>query len=728
MNFFKYLSRLNLKFPLIGMIVLFFYCLFLGMLFHYLRNIFTVGFFEFFNFDLVFGEGTYTLYKPYCIEKNDPGILAHFIKGWEFIKDMVVSFIFLIFTVVLAVLSLASDLLIYCKDMVLSVGLQFKVNIFEPVLEHFFVQGREGGSYSLAWDMEWLPYYNSALNYYDVQSGSLLYLLALMFFFPLGIFLNYKGRVAISKITNNQAAHAALIRLDITRYLCNLWLFFNLFFIIFYILQFDFISTTRFFFLPSMNSFDLFLCLVKIILLISYLIFLVIFKEIILNEAHKDDESTRYLSFEYLILTGFFILGSLVLLGSETFIEVFLSLEIQSYSLYILAGSDRKRILSSEAGLKYFIFGSFSSLIGLLGIAILYYETGFFDLRDVLLYVTGDLSFNFCGLGLTLFLFNLFFKLGIFPFHFWMPDVFHGSPLLYTIFFSSISKIGPFGFFLYFCSNFLPHIPGFSYLLFFVSVASIVLGSVSAFGQRSVKKLIGYSSIGNLGFCCLILANDFANISSVVYSAGYFIIYIFTLLGFFSVLCCLQVVSGEKLFQVDNFEHLSVMQSYLAFGRGNLGFLTLVPFFCIFLFSFAGIPPFLGFFAKFFIFYGLIESNYFFSLDFSPLFLIFIGILLFFVILMAFYYLRLVKYASFLPQFSYKPLDPSLTYSEKSEDCTPPKADSLGSKDVVSVFRRGSRLIIFQIVVLALINLTGIFWYELFFDFILAAVRGVSFF
>src|SRR5690625_5808776 len=98
-----------------------------------------------------------------------------------------------------------------------------------------------------------------------------------------------------------------------------------------------------------------------------------------MNDFQKDDESSRYLSFEYLILTGFFILGSLILLGSEIFVEVFLSLEVQSYSLYILAGSDRKRILSSEAGLMYLILGSFGSLIGLFVIAIVYYDIGLVD-------------------------------------------------------------------------------------------------------------------------------------------------------------------------------------------------------------------------------------------------------------------------------------------------------------------------------------------------------------
>src|SRR5690625_3846541 len=383
--------------------------------------------------------------------------------------------------------------LIYCKDIFLSFISHLKDNILAPAFEHFFVLNRDGGfSSGMSWfpyynplmiEEDWFTYYSSVLNSYDVQSGSLLYLLGLMLFFPLGIFLNYKGKVTISKIKEDKDNSVTIIRLNITKFLCNLWLFFNFFFIIFYVFQFDFIATTRLFFLPSMNLFDLLLCLLKIFLLVCYCIFLVIFKEIIMNSFQKDDESSRYLSFEYLILTGFFILGSLILLGSETFVEVFLSLEVQSYSLYILAGSDRKRILSSESGLKYFIFGSFSSLIGLLGIAILYYETGFFDLSDVLLYISGDLSPNLCGLGLILFFFNLFFKLGIFPFHFWMPDVFHGSPLLYTIFFSFISKIGPFGFYVYFCFYFLSSMLGFSYLLFFVSVASIILGSISAFGQ-----------------------------------------------------------------------------------------------------------------------------------------------------------------------------------------------------------------------------------------------------
>lgn len=545
------------------------------------------------------------------------------------------------------------------------------------------------------------------------------YFFFLMLFFSGGILSNYKLKKYNAKYAEENEQKRINIFLYLIRYLTTTWLFFNFIFITIFIIQFDFISS-GFFIVNTLNGFDLFLCCFKIFLLASYCMFLVIYRDLTMYKTYRSESEIHFLKFEFLMLTGFFIFGSLVLLSSSNFIEVFLALEIQSYTLYILAGSDRARILSSEAGLKYFIFGSFSSLIGLLGIAILYFETGLFDVHNVFLFISGDFSYNLCGLGITLFLLNFFFKLGIFPFHFWMPDVFHGSHLLYTIFFASISKIAPFGYFVYFCSNFLSVVPEFSFLLFFVSIISIIIGSISAFGQYSIKKLIGYSSISNLGFCTLILANDFANVTSIVYSVGYFVIYIITILGFFTILATLQLFSlSGKVKNLDNFKDLHFLDSVSVSCMYNYGiyfkYVNFSIFFCIFVFSFAGIPPFLGFFAKFYILYGLRESNFFFNLDFSPWADFILYLVLFFVILMAFYYLRLVKYTV----FSSKHLNEKKTgFILKDKQI---KKNDLKAKTFVrrlAIEPHVSKLAIFQILILSFITLFGLFFYGDIYDFI----------
>lgn len=572
-----------------------------------------------------------------------------------------------------------------------------------------------------------------------------IYLIALMFFFSVSIYFNYRIKsYNIYPRINSNSINKKNIRIELQmefiRGLCNAWLFCNFIFIVLFCIQFDFISTGVFI-AGTINGSDLFVCFFKIFLLFSYSMFLIIFRDFTFNQISTNEYEIHFLKFEFLILTGFFIFGSLVLLSSQSFIEVFLALEIQSYSLYILAGSDRNRILSAEAGLKYFIFGSFSSLIGLLGIAILYFETGFLDLQNVFLYIAGDFSYNLCGLGVMLFLLNFFFKLGIFPFHFWMPDVFYGSHLLYTIFFASISKIAPFSFFVYFCSSFLAYLPEFSYLLFFVSVCSIVIGSISAFGQNSIKKLIGYSSISNLGFCCLILANDFSSVASIVYSVGYFVIYIFTMLSFFTVISCVQLYytneQPRKYFQLDKFEDLSVLSLYFLgpknffsnvpewkFNRNIFPYFNLSFFFIIFVFSFAGIPPFLGFYAKFFIFQGLIESNFFFNLDFSLSLYLFLYFLLFFVILMAFYYLRLIKYSSFLSingkgKRSIN-LDKLSISSSKLKILK--SIDKIDKGQIACVGYKGSSLAIIQILFSVIFIIFGFACYDPFYDFILYCV------
>ena len=302
---------------------------------------------------------------------------------------------------------------------------------------------------------------------------------------------------------------------------------------------------------------------------------------------------------------------------SNDLIVFFIALELQSLALYILASFNRDQIKSSEAGLKYFILSALSSGLLLYGCSLIYGFSGSTN------FITISETMNSSQYGLTFgFIFilvGLAFKISAVPFHMWAPDVYEGSPTSVTLFFAIVPKIAALTVFIRFLYlPFLNVIDQWQIIIVFLSIASMVFGAVAAIGQKNLKRLVAYSSIGHMGYALAGLAagTNLGIQSSIVYIS----IYIVMNLGLFS--CLLMMKRNDQYYE--NIEDLSGLSK-----NHPLLSLSLM----IILFSLAGIPPLAGFFAKFYIFTAVIEQ--------SMYFLAIIGLLS--AVISAFYYLRIIK-------------------------------------------------------------------------------------
>ena len=320
---------------------------------------------------------------------------------------------------------------------------------------------------------------------------------------------------------------------------------------------------------------------------------------------------------EYPILILCSILGMIVMISSNDLIVFFIALELQSLALYVLASFNRDQIKSSEAGLKYFILSALSSGLLLYGCSLIYGFSG--STNFIIISETMNSSQYGLTFGIVFILVGLAFKISAVPFHMWAPDVYEGSPTSVTLFFAIVPKIAALTVFIRFLYlPFLNMIDQWQIIIVFLSIASMVFGAVAAIGQKNLKRLVAYSSIGHMGYALAGLATG-TNLgiqSSIVYIS----IYIVMNLGLFS--CLLMMKRNDQYHE--NIEDLSGLSK-----NHPLLSLSLM----IILFSLAGIPPMAGFFAKFYIFTAVIEQ--------SMYFLAIIGLLS--AVISAFYYLRIIK-------------------------------------------------------------------------------------
>ena len=349
--------------------------------------------------------------------------------------------------------------------------------------------------------------------------------------------------------------------------------------------------------------------LMKIIILISAFLVLLI--------SHKYLKLLKILKIEYPILVLCSILGMMVMISSNDLIVFYIGLELQSLALYVLASFDRDKIKSTEAGLKYFVLSALSSGLLLYGCSLIYGFSGSTNFETIALAVN-DNQFGTI-FGIVFIIVGLSFKISAVPFHMWAPDVYEGSPTSVTLFFSIVPKIAALTVFIRFLYvPFLNLIDQWQLILVFLSIASMILGSVAAIGQNNLKRLIAYSSISHIGYALAGLSTG-TNIgiqSSIIYMSIYSIMN----LGFFS---CLFMIKRNDIY-FENIDDLSGLSK-------NHPLLSLS--FLIILFSLAGIPPLAGFFAKFYVFKEIIDQ--------SMYFLAIIGLLS--TVIAAFYYLRIIK-------------------------------------------------------------------------------------
>ena len=333
----------------------------------------------------------------------------------------------------------------------------------------------------------------------------------------------------------------------------------------------------------------------------------------------------KILTSEFFFLINLSLVGILILISSNNIFTMYLGLELQAICLYILAAYNKFNLKSSESGVKFFIIGALSSGILLYGLSLIYSFTNSTNFNDISLILTESVktkeNFLILNLGFIFILCGLFFKIAVVPFHMWAPDVYEGSPLSITAFFATIPKIGAIAFIIKFL--YLPFLSFYSswfQILYFVSVISLIYGSIAAINQFNFKRLLAYSSITHMGFILigLLSLNNFGIKSIQLYT----FIYLINILGIFTCLSCLKNKKNNLFLEnIDDFSGLLKKNSFLSFSLA------------IFLFSLIGLPPLSGFFGKLYILLGAIDNEYYF--------ISIIAILA--SLVSAFYYLRIIK-------------------------------------------------------------------------------------
>src|SRR5438128_1926953 len=325
----------------------------------------------------------------------------------------------------------------------------------------------------------------------------------------------------------------------------------------------------------------------KILALVGSAATLVLSAEFLLDPSRR--------AFEYSILVLLSTLGMMVLISAGDMIMLYLGLELMSLALYVVAASNRDNAKSTEAGLKYFVLGALSSGMLLYGASLVYGFTGTVSFAGVAAAAkTGSVGLVF---GLVFLLAGLCFKISAVPFHMWTPDVYEGAPTPVTAFFASAPKVAALA---VFTRAALTAFPGillqWQQIVVFVAIASMALGSFAAIGQRNIKRLMAYSSIGHMGFALVGLAAGTAEGAQGV--LVYIAIYVAMTLGSFAVILTMKR-NGQHVENISDFSGLSRTNPLLAF------------LFAMLLFSLAGIPPLAGFFAKFYVFVAAIKAGLF---------------------------------------------------------------------------------------------------------------------
>lgn len=340
---------------------------------------------------------------------------------------------------------------------------------------------------------------------------------------------------------------------------------------------------------------------------------------------------------EFFVLALFALLGMMVMTSAYNMLTLYLGLELMSLSLYALSALHRDSPEASEAAMKYFILGAIASGILLYGMSMLYGAAGTLGLQELGIYIqnssTDDIVLLF---GLTFVIVGLAFKLGAVPFHMWIPDVYHGTPSAVTLYISTAPKIATFAIIIRFVADGLGglHIE-WRDMLIVLAVLSIAVGNVVALAQANIKRLLAYSTISHVGFMLLgILAGTVSGYSAAMF---YVLVYALMTLAAFGMVILLSR-AGFEADRLEDFKGLNERSPWFAFMM------------LIVMFSTAGIPPTVGFYAKLAVLRAVIDVGLVWLAVFAVIFSV-IG---------AAYYLRVVKYM----------------YFEKADDTAPLRVQS----------------------------------------------------
>ncbi|KQU64589.1 MULTISPECIES: NADH-quinone oxidoreductase subunit NuoN [unclassified Rhizobacter] len=342
-------------------------------------------------------------------------------------------------------------------------------------------------------------------------------------------------------------------------------------------------------------------------------------------------ESREMLKGELFTLSLFSLLGISVMLAANNFLVIYLGLELMSLSLYALTAMRRDHAQSTEAAMKYFVLGALASGFLLYGLSMMYGATGSLDIPKVFNAIaTGQLNPTVLALGLVFIVAGLAFKLGAVPFHMWLPDVYHGAPTAVTLLIAGAPKLAAFAMTFRLLVEGLSGVAGdWQQMMMVLAIASMFLGNLAAIAQSNLKRMLAYSTIAQMGFMLLgftttvITGNTLSASNGYSSALFYMVTYVFTTLGTFGVVMLL----SRQGFESENIDDLKGLAKRNPWYAGVMA---------IFMFSLAGIPPTVGFYAKLAVLQALITTNVTFYIVVAVL-----AVLL--SLVGAFYYLRLVK-------------------------------------------------------------------------------------
>ncbi|EJL85238.1 proton-translocating NADH-quinone oxidoreductase, chain N [Herbaspirillum sp. CF444] len=335
-----------------------------------------------------------------------------------------------------------------------------------------------------------------------------------------------------------------------------------------------------------------------------------------------------HLGGEFYALALFSLLGQMVMISGNSFLSIYLGLELMSLSLYALVALRRDNVGSTEAAMKYFILGALASGFLLYGISMLYGATGSLELNDVFrAIVSGTVDRNVLVFGIVFVVAGLAFKLGAVPFHMWVPDVYHGAPTPMTLLIGGAPKLAAFAMvFRLLVEGLLPLAIDWQQMLMVLAVLSIIIGNVTAIAQTNIKRMLAYSTISHMGFMLLgmmsgvVDGNLFQAVNAYSSSLFYAITYVLTTLGTFGVIL-LMARSGFEADTLDDFKGLNQRSPWFA------------AIMLILMFSLAGIPPMVGFYAKLSVLQAVLGTGQIWLAVLAVVFSL-VG---------AFYYLRVIK-------------------------------------------------------------------------------------
>ncbi|HRQ60196.1 MAG TPA: NADH-quinone oxidoreductase subunit NuoN [Alphaproteobacteria bacterium] len=364
--------------------------------------------------------------------------------------------------------------------------------------------------------------------------------------------------------------------------------------------------------LGGMFMFDQFAGFMKILVLLGLGVSLAISVRYLIQEQLE--------RFEYPVLTLFAGLGMMLMLSAGSLLTLYMALELQSLSLYVLAAFRRNSLKSAEAGAKYFILGALSSGMILFGISLIYGFTGSVDygvIHDALA-ATAEPNLG-AVVGLVFLLAGIAFKISAAPFHMWTPDVYQGAPTSVTALFAIVPKVAAIGVLMRLVFEpFAPLMEQSGQILYFLAAASLLVGAFAAIPQTNIKRLMAYSSIGNMGYALIgLVAGSQAGAGAVVL---YMIIYLIMTAGVFTIILTMRR-GGLAVDKISDLSGLSQTHPALAYAMAVL------------MFSMAGIPPMAGFFGKLAIFQAAVASG--------VVYLAVLGVLA--SVVAAYYYLKIVK-------------------------------------------------------------------------------------